>query len=174
MGATTKTPAPIKGKAQGKAKTARKPKSPVTAAPKVARNRTPTLDECPAIIERVVAGLSLRRACLELGFHPGDALRVIKESPDCAAQYVRACEVRGEFYADQGGGIVQRLIAGTLKPDAARVALDYYKWTAARMAPKTYGDLSKHEHSGPDGAPLPTQSAVIVIHGNGRDDPPAD
>lgn len=33
---------------------------------------------------------------------------------------------------------------------------------------------NRREHSGPGGAPLPTQSAVIVIHGNGRDDPPAD
>lgn len=173
MGAKTTTPAP-KTKPKAKAKPRRAATAKAIAKPVESRKRTPTLDECPAIIELVIAGNSLRRACLHLGFHPGDAARVIGDDADMAARYTRAREVRGEFYADQGGDVITKLIAGTIKADAARVAVDYFKWTAARMAPKTYGDKSQHELSGPEGAPLPTQSAVIVIHGNGRDVPPAD
>lgn len=60
-------------------------------------------------------------------------------------RYARARLQRGEYYGQKVTEIAQDAIDGKVDPNAARVAIDAYKWTAARMTPKTYGDHSSKQ-----------------------------
>lgn len=75
---------------------------------------------------------------------------------------------------DQGETMAQRIIGITEvepaydelgKVDAGMVAhrrmqMDGYKWLAARLRPKEYGDKVQQEHSGPDGGPIIVSTGV--------------
>jgi len=69
-----------------------------------------------------------------------------------ASMYAVAMENRGQVYADKISEIIDLVIAGTIDPNAGRVAIDGLKWTSAKLAPKKYGDIHRHEvkHSGTD------------------------
>lgn len=75
-------------------------------------------------------------------------------------QYACARESQGEADADRVGDVTQKVLDGELDPAAARVAIDALKWSAGKRLPKKYGDLSKVELSGPDGAPIQTENKV--------------
>ena len=69
-----------------------------------------------------------------------------------ASMYSVAMENRGQVYADKISEIIDAVIAGTIDPNAGRVAIDGLKWTSAKLAPKKYSDIHRHEvkHSGTD------------------------
>ena len=48
--------------------------------------------------------------------------------------------------------IIDAVIDGRIDPNAGRVAIDGLKWTSAKLAPKKYGDIHRHEvkHTGTD------------------------
>ena len=41
-----------------------------------------------------------------------------------------------------------------------RLRIDTRKWVASKLIPKTYGDRTAHEHSGPDGAPITVITSI--------------
>ena len=55
-------------------------------------------------------------------------------------QYAHATEERGLSYGDFISDLVFDVLNGDYEVDRARLALDGLKWTAARLAPKQYGD----------------------------------
>lgn len=57
-----------------------------------------------------------------------------------AQQYALAMEDRGASYGDRLSDMVELVLAGEYEVDRARLAIDTLKWTAARLAPKQYGD----------------------------------
>ena len=59
---------------------------------------------------------------------------------DFANQYARAMEDRGLSYGDQISDLIAKVLDGKYEVDRARLALDGLKWTAARLAPKQYGE----------------------------------
>lgn len=59
---------------------------------------------------------------------------------DFCGKYARAREARADFRAHRIDDYTRRMIAGDLKPDVARVAIDAEKWQASKEQPKTYGD----------------------------------
>jgi len=75
--------------------------------------------------------------------------------------YARAREQRGEHYGARVAQVAERCEAGEIDPNAARVAIDGYKWTAARMAPKNWGDASKFDITS-GGQPI-GPAAVLVV-----------
>ena len=68
-----------------------------------------------------------------------------KELSDC---YARARRHQAESGQSRILDAVDRLFAGDLDPNAARVAIDALKWNAARMHPAVYGEKQQLEHSG--------------------------
>ena len=48
----------------------------------------------------------------------------------------------------------EQVLSGELDPNAARVAIDALKWTAARMHPTVYSEKHAIELSGPNGGPI--------------------
>ena len=174
---TTKPNAPAKRRSATKQpKAGKSPPKPETGRGSKGK-RTPLLGDLPDVFALIRAGNSLRQACTKLGFDEGrHAPRHRRRRVGRPfQQYARARESNGSFYADQMKAVAAKTLLGTVKADAARVAIDVYKWTAARMHPKAFGDKVAVEATGKDGAPLPAGGAtVIVMYDNGRDAPATD
>lgn len=94
-----------------------------------------------AICIRIAAGDSLADVLREDGA-PGysTVMQWLRAHPQFAENYARAREEQGEHDADQVGAIAKQVLTGAVDPQAARVAIDAYKWTAAKRKPKVYGD----------------------------------
>lgn len=119
-----------------------------------AGKRRPAAEDIPDVILRVSEGLSLRKACEELGLHAPSTHTFIDDDPTFREQYARAREIRGEVFGEQVLTVAAAVVAKKIKPDAGRVAIDAYKWAAGRMAPKAWGDKQQHEHTGKGGGPI--------------------
>lgn len=83
----------------------------------------------------------------------------LTKHPDFQEQYTRAREAQAEFLADEIVEIADSAVDSD-SSQAARVRIDARKWVAAKLRPKKYGELVKHEHGGADGAPIPVSIAV--------------
>ena len=64
----------------------------------------------------------------------------LRTNPTFAANYARAREDQADHDADKIGDIAEQVVKGKLEPQAARVAIDAYKWAAGKRKPKVYGD----------------------------------
>jgi hypothetical protein len=132
-----------------------------------ATHRNPTPEDFPVILDGIANGKSLRAICREIGVHPGAASTAMRSDDDLASQYAHAREDRADYYAESILTTAQATLAGRFKPDAARVAIDAFKWTASKMAPKKYGDKVQTEHSGTVGI---TRVEHVIVDPAPRDD----
>lgn len=64
----------------------------------------------------------------------------LRTNPSFAAMYARAREDQADHDADKIGDIAEQVVAGEIDPQAARVAIDAYKWAAGKRKPRVYGD----------------------------------
>lgn len=64
----------------------------------------------------------------------------LRTNPSFAAMYARAREDQADHDADKIGDIAERVVAGSVDPQAARVAIDAYKWAAGKRKPRVYGE----------------------------------
>lgn len=146
--------------------------------------RHPRIEDFPVIFDLIrTNAISLRSACARLGIHEPSVSQACNDDQSPGGlgdQYARAREARG----DQLGERVILTADAILNPNpdptkrisenAARIAIDAYKWAAARMDHKRWGDRVSQEISGPGGKELPPPIApgVVYIFGlpdNGRD-----
>lgn len=105
-----------------------------------------TADE---ICERIAGGESVISICKDEGMPAkSTVMKWLNKFPGFADQYARAGELRGEADADQVNYIGHLVLAGKIKPDAGRVAMDAAKWSAEKRAMKKYGAKVEVEHSG--------------------------
>jgi len=77
--------------------------------------------------------------------------------PEFAEKYHQARQAAGYLHADRVQDIVNGLEQEQLKPQAARVMLDAYKWSAERMAPKGHSPQVINDHKSSDGSMSPQQ-----------------
>ena len=107
-----------------------------------------------AICERLADGMSLRAICGEPDMPSTSTVcKWLAKDSEFAEQYARARELQADALfddcldiADKGG----KALEGT---DERRLQIDTRKWMAGKLKGK-YSDKTKHEHSGPDGAPI--------------------
>lgn len=66
------------------------------------------------------------------------------------------------MFGEKVSKVADDTLAGKYGADVARVAIDAYKWTAARMASSHFGDKIAHEHGGPNGGAIPHQMVVLT------------
>jgi hypothetical protein len=67
-------------------------------------------------------------------------MKWLKDIPEFADNYARAREDQADHDADKISDIAERVVKGLIEPQAARVAIDAYKWAAGKRKPKVYGD----------------------------------
>lgn len=115
-----------------------RPSTKSAQAPKPAEY---SLELAEAICSRIAQGESLREICNGKGM-PSPAL-VCKWAATIESfreQYARAREQQGDSDADRVTEVANQVLTGKLDPNAARVAIDALKWSAAKRKPKVYGD----------------------------------
>jgi len=110
--------------------------------------RVAVLEDVETIIDAVEDGQSLRAICRELGIHAGTASRLLRSNPQLDAQYARAKRERAEVFFENVVTTGQAALAGKVKADAARVAIDAFKWAAGKMDPERYSDRQTVSVSG--------------------------
>jgi hypothetical protein len=67
-------------------------------------------------------------------------MRWAREVPSFLEEYTRARDDSADLDADRVAEVAQAVRDGKIAPDAARVAIDAYKWSAGKRKPKKYGD----------------------------------
>lgn len=93
-----------------------------------------------------------------------------KNDPDFARQFAEAKEQRGNYYGEKVAEISLGVLTGKIKDsNAARVAIDGLKWTAARMAAKNFGDRMQVEHSGTSSYLDALKSVQESMRGSGEE-----
>jgi hypothetical protein len=144
---------------KGNTKVANKPpaKADAKAPAKMGRPSLYSDEVAHKICEHLIQGKPLtpertRKSGLP---NPSTIFRWIEEREDFRERYVRAREFQAYVYADQTIDIADT------EEDAAKARnrIEIRKWHAAKMAPKTYGDLQRVEVTADIGA---TAAAVLM------------
>ncbi len=115
------------------------------------------------IIEGIAQGNSLVSILKEDDELPGysTVMRWLRENPEFQSLYARAREDQADHDADKIGDIAEQVVQGKVDPQAARVAIDAYKWAAGKRKPRVYGE--KLAVGGdPDAAPIRTTTQLDV------------
>lgn len=94
------------------------------------------------IFERLENGEALIAICRDEGMPSvRTALRWAAENESFGTEYARAREAQAEH---MDGKILDAAETASDDPQGARVKIDAYKWRAAKLSPKRYGELIKH------------------------------
>lgn len=129
-----------------------------------------------AICERIADGESLRSICSDEGMPTkSNVFRWLTGNQERADQYARAREAQADALFDDvlsiaddarndwmeahGDDDVGYRVNGE-NIQRSRLRIDARKWMAGKLRPKVYGEKLSHEHSGPDGEPIPTSLTV--------------
>lgn len=109
-----------------------------------------------AVFEMISEGQSLNAAAAILGVSESGLRKWADATPERSAKYTHARELRAHSLAENLLKLADEVRApgATLRPDAARVAMDAYKWAASKMLPRVYGDKTTTELTGKDGGPI--------------------
>ena len=103
------------------------------------------------ICSQLAFGKSLRRVCEADDMPEGRTVwRWLTEKPEFSQQYARAKEEAADALADDIQNIADKTLTGEYDPQASRVAIDAYKWTASKLKPKKYGDKLDMTTNGKD------------------------
>ena len=96
------------------------------------------------MLEGLTNGLSLRTICRDERMPSASTVcGWLVDDERLAEQYARAREADGQLTGEQIAEIAHKVLRGEIDPNVARVAIDALKWTAARKAPKVYGDSTR-------------------------------
>ena len=112
------------------------------------------------ICRRIASGESLRSVCRDDHL---PALSTVSmwivdgTQPHFSEAYFRAREAAGYVHADRIQEIGENLQQETISPAVAKVALDAYKWTAERMAPKGHSPRTIQDNVSSDGSMSPNR-----------------
>lgn len=97
-------------------------------------------DHKTPICQWIAEGKSLAAYCREKKIDYSTVMDWLNADSAFANNYTRAREESAEADADKVADVANRVVAGEIDPNAARVAIDAYKWAAGKRKPKKYGD----------------------------------
>lgn len=100
------------------------------------------------LINRITDGESVRKI-LESENMPDfvTILKWMEQDENKLKQYTRAKEESADSDADRINNIAEKVLTGEYDPNAARVAIDAYKWSASKKKPKKYGEKIDIDHT---------------------------
>ena len=98
-------------------------------------------------IELVSDGMSARKACTHKQIPTFMTIsKWLRDDADFRDQYKVAMELRAQKIDDDIDDAIELMKYGELDAQQARVVIDTYKWRAAKLYPKFYGENQKVEH----------------------------
>lgn len=116
-------------------------------------------NEINEALEMIAGGSSLREAARHLDCPVTTLYVAVKAaSPE---HYAHAREAQADLDADRIREIGEQAIRGEIEANAARAAIDAYKWSAGKRAPKKFGD--KLELSGDPARPFVQRIERVVV-----------
>lgn len=130
---------------QDAAAKAPKPPTHVAKAPP-AQEITPAMNDelFEVILDRIANGSSLLRLEKEDGFPARSTMwKWISATEDRRAAYEAARQDRADYRFELIDGIIAKVNAGTMEPNAGRVMIDAIRWQASKEKPAAYGDFSR-------------------------------
>ncbi len=121
-----------------------------------------------SICDAIANGASLRKICEQPDMPDRmTVLRWVETVQGFAAKYGRAREAQGDYMDDL---ILDTADTTTSEnAPASRVKIDAYKWRAAKLKPKAYGDKIAHVGGGETDPPIRVEAGVkVYLPDNGR------
>lgn len=115
-------------------------------------NYTPEIVE--AICNELMQGKSLRSTCIKLQIGLATVFEWLKIHEDFQTKYAYAREVQGHMMADRVIDTVDQVADGLMDPKAGNVVIGGITWKASKLVPKVYGNFTRQELTGKDGAAL--------------------
>lgn len=98
-------------------------------------------------IELVSDGLSARKACASAKLPTFPTIsKWLRDDAEFRDKYSVAGELRAQKIDDDIDDAIEQMKCGELDAQQARVVIDTYKWRAAKLYPRLYGDNQKVEH----------------------------
>jgi hypothetical protein len=124
------------------------------------------------ICRRIASGETLVSICQDEHMPNKDTIRQwrIDDRGDFSVRYARAREDSAASFEERALGYCDVLERGGINMadvTGLKEAAQILKWAASVRAPKTHGDLTKHQHTGADGAPL---QVVVEMPKDGAED----
>jgi hypothetical protein len=120
------------------------------------------INEPQEVIELIGSGMSVSKACDEVGMSHSQFYRIVNADKELCDKYARAMDQRADVIFDQ---ILS--ISDNDDPDADvqrdRLKVDARKWVVSKMLPKKYGDRVTNELTGSNGLPLEISLIKRVI-----------
>lgn len=116
------------------------------------------------ICERMIEGETIAEICRDESM---PSRRTVYDWQDAHPEFRTRCARAREGMADdfeaRMQSVTEKVEAGTLPPDAARVIVSNLQWRAAKAAPKTFGDAVNLKHSDPDGGPVAVSNVTAQV-----------
>jgi hypothetical protein len=99
-------------------------------------------DAADQILEAIADGIGLVTFLKKNDDMPSypTVMRWVRDNPEFSEMYTRACEDMADNDADKISDVADQVLKGLVDPQAARVAIDAYKWSAGKRRPRKYGD----------------------------------
>lgn len=136
----------------------------MTEPKKTGRPKSYTEELADEVCRLVSEGSNLNKIAKTEGFPSRQTIYTwFREHKSFLDNYTRAREERADARADRIDDIVERVGKKELDPNAARVMIDAEKWQAGKENAARYGDKSRHELTGKDGAPVESKMIVEFV-----------
>lgn len=142
--------------------------------------------QCETVCQRIAEGESLRKICVSDGMPKiSTFLRWCLEDKPLADHYARARDIQMDVWAEEcleiadddsddvgfkeasdkdGQGAKPFVKVENIQ--RAKLRIDERHWQMSKQRPKKYGDVSKHEITGAEGAPLSFSVSVTLVKPN--------
>jgi len=91
-----------------------------------------------AAFHKIAEGKSVRNCIAELNCSAWMFYEGIKNNTKIGEQYAHARKLQAEASFEHILSLADKVESGLIEPNAARVAIDTYKWVAARLHPQVY------------------------------------
>ena len=95
------------------------------------------------IIGRLAEGVSIRKACTEIGVPDSTFRSMLRVNDEVFARYARARDIGMDAQADEMQDLESAVLYGDMDPNRFRAALDGRKWRMAKQFPHNYGDSAR-------------------------------
>ena len=114
---------------------------------KIRREKVPDVDDhdfWTIVFEKIELGATERSVAREYNFSPS-SLRNRLNTPELHARYVQAHEGRAILHAHKIEDMLDKLEAGEMDFNIARVSIDARKWLATKYYPRMFGERQQLE-----------------------------
>lgn len=122
-----------------------------------------------AVCERLSNGMTMTALAEEIGVTVGKLSQWIASDEEHSARAREARIHAARIWDEKALSVVEQAL-DPFELARAKELAHHYRWRAAKIAPKEYGDKVTQEHTGPNGGPAQFSLTVGYMHAQRRED----